>query len=315
MPAPECRDRLHVIAAHLVGGHGMYWGFGCPHEQDSAGHHEDPLALRMATASRLGGQPISSAVHNQRSCLFSSRTATAAQRAPALQDDGNLRHIRCRLGNVHRPHRRPLTVAWPRWLPARVDRDSALDVVIDVRIDPAQQLRERAVARKHLGDGLNEPRRPRLRIGPGRRRLGWGLVDQPEDARLGLDRRPDGRTKFSASAPWMADASLNDRWGRAARDLVVVRRPSAVSAGGVGRVRAWDLLDACGLDRRAQDLARQDHVGIGADDIAIGVPPARPLGGDLGGAGVCAEIPARDVPRCPRDGRRRGPRRRLSLRG
>jgi hypothetical protein len=79
---PSAEDRLHVIAAHLVGGHGMYWGFGCPHEQDSAGHHEDPLALRMATTSRLGGQPISSAVHNQRSCLFSSRTATAAQRAP-----------------------------------------------------------------------------------------------------------------------------------------------------------------------------------------------------------------------------------------
>ena len=39
-------------------------------------------ARQRPEATRPTGQPISSAVHNQRSCLFSSRTATAAQRAP-----------------------------------------------------------------------------------------------------------------------------------------------------------------------------------------------------------------------------------------
>ena len=96
-----------------------------------------PSAPRRSADLQRGAQPAVASIP--------SRTATAAQRAPRCGMTEISTHplpAGQRAPTAPTPADRCLT----RVAAGGVDRDSALDVIIDVRIDPAQQLRERAVA-------------------------------------------------------------------------------------------------------------------------------------------------------------------------
>ena len=120
----------------------------------------DRLGRRVRSAGR---QPNAIAVQSQRSLTWSRRAATARDRC-AERDPG--RDLGAPVGGRPGPSRPVGGTTGRRW--RSVPGDPALapgDVGVDAPAGPTHQLGQRAVARDHLDDGLDEGRGPRLRPG------------------------------------------------------------------------------------------------------------------------------------------------------